>query len=91
MFTEAWCIVEGTVQGVGYRAFVEAKAAEYQIVGYVRNRADGTVEVLAQGTPDDMRDFIEELHEGSVLARVDSVRTEWRSPEKLFTEFQVQF
>ena len=41
--------IEGRVQGVGYRAFVEIKAAELELTGWVRNRRDGSVEAVLQG------------------------------------------
>lgn len=91
MFTEVYCIVSGKVQGVAYRDFAQRAAKKYAIVGSVRNLPDGTVEVYAQGIPDDLRDFIEELHSGSVLAEVASVGVEWRSPTKRFEDFVVIF
>ena len=44
-------VVSGRVQGVGYRIFVWREARALQIGGMVRNLADGTVEVIAQGDP----------------------------------------
>jgi len=43
-------VVHGNVQGVGYRAFVIHYAKRFNIAGFVRNRADGTVEIAATGT-----------------------------------------
>lgn len=91
MFTEVRCIVEGKVQAVGYRDFVVRSAKELHILGSAKNNPDGTVEVIAQGTPDELKDFIERLNEGSVLAEVRSVNVEWRTPAQRFEDFKVIF
>lgn len=89
MFTEARCIVRGKVQGVRYRDYVQQAAGELALVGYVRNCADGTVEVRAHGTPDALKDFVEYLHEGSILSKVESVEVEWHTPRTTFDDFSV--
>jgi acylphosphatase len=65
--------VRGRVQGVGFRWFVEKHAAIIGIVGWVRNRSDGSVEVLAQGTREQIFALRAKLHEGPRAARVDDV------------------
>lgn len=89
MFTEAQCVIAGKVQRVGFRDFAQTQAKECGITGWVKNSEDGTVRVLAQGTPDDVKRFIEELHEGSILAVVESVSVEWVTPEEPFDDFVV--
>ncbi len=89
MFAEVYCIVYGKVQGVGYRDFVTRSAKEYGMTGWIRNKVDGTVELIAQGTPDDLKEFVEALNEGSVLAKVDSIAVDWRTPVKQFEDFSV--
>jgi len=86
---ELRCIVTGAVQGVAYRAYVQESAVALDLLGYVRNRADGTVEVVAQGYPDTLKEFVEYLHEGSLMAKVESVAVDWRSLSKTFSEFSV--
>jgi acylphosphatase len=56
--------VEGRVQGVGYRAFVELNAAQLNIDGWVRNRRDGSVEALFQGDPKSVTKMIERCRRG---------------------------
>jgi acylphosphatase len=46
--------IEGRVQGVGFRLFVQREAAKHAIAGFVRNRRDGGVEAVFSGTPDDV-------------------------------------
>ncbi|NCN52760.1 acylphosphatase [Candidatus Parcubacteria bacterium] len=91
MFTEARCIVTGKVQAVGYRDFVTSAAKEYGFTGFVQNRKDGSVEIVVQGIPDDLKTFVEALHAGSVLAKVESVGVDWQTPKRQFTDFEVRF
>lgn len=91
MFTEIYCTVQGKVQNVGYRDFVQRTAKEYALMGWVRNDSNGRVEVIAQGFPDNLKEFVEKLHGGSVLAQVESVAVDWRTPEKHFDDFIVIF
>lgn len=91
MFTEIHCIIIGKVQGVNYRGFVQEAAKKHNLTGWVRNKDDGTVEVVAQGVPDDLKACIKDLHTGPVLAKVESVAVDWRSPEELFDDFSVIF
>jgi len=81
--------ISGLVQGVRFRVFVQDVATDMELVGSVRNLSDGTVEVIAQGMPDQLKEFVEYLHEGSLQARVDSVSVEWQSASKTFDEFSV--
>jgi len=91
MFEEIRAKIEGRVQMVMYRDFAQRKARAFDVVGYVKNLPDGTVEVVAQGTPDALKALIETLHEGSILARVDSVAVEWRAPSDRFDDFTISY
>ena len=67
-------VVEGRVQGVGFRAFVAREAERRAIGGFVRNRADGSVECIAQGHPNAIAALCEACGRGplgSHVARVD--------------------
>jgi len=66
-------LVRGRVQGVGFRWFVEREAHLLGIAGWVRNNADGTVEVLAMGTRDQLQGLRSRLRQGPRAARVDDV------------------
>lgn len=89
MFEEIEAVVSGKVQGVMYRDFVQTTANAVGVVGEVENRADGTVRVIAQGTPDALKQLIERLSEGSVLARVEDVAVSWRSPTRAYDDFSI--
>lgn len=86
---ELHATVTGKVQGVRYRDFVQQAATDLGLVGTVQNQADGSVLVIAQGMPDTLKDFVEFLHEGSLLSRVDGVAVEWRSVGGTYYEFSV--
>jgi acylphosphatase len=70
-------VVHGDVQGVGFRYFVQRRAEEMGIAGWVRNRPDGSVEVLAEGSRAALARLLEILGKGPGLADVDRVDAEW--------------
>jgi acylphosphatase len=82
-------IVTGKVQGVMFRSYVQEVATQLGIVGYVKNEANGTVCVVAQGIPDVLKEFVEYLHEGSLLSKVSSVAIDWRSVGTTYSEFSI--
>ena len=65
--------IEGRVQGVGYRAFVEMRAVELGLSGWVRNRRDGSVEAVLQGAPEAVDAILEACRSGPPGARVARV------------------
>jgi len=67
-------LVSGKVQGVYFRHSTRALAERLGLRGFVRNLADGSVEVLAHGTPASLEELRRWLHRGPELALVDSVR-----------------
>jgi acylphosphatase len=66
-------LITGRVQGVGFRWFVEREAATLRVTGWVRNREDGRVEVMATGTREQLSALHGRLREGPRAARVDDV------------------
>jgi len=66
-------LVEGRVQGVGYRYFAMKTAEGLGICGFARNLPDGRVEVLAEGPEEVLEAFEARLREGPGFARVESV------------------
>lgn len=72
--------VRGRVQGVGYRDACVDAARALRLAGWVRNRADGAVEVLLQGPPEAIERMLQWLHTGPPLARVDAVDAETLAP-----------
>ncbi len=66
-------LVNGRVQGVGFRWFVQREAAEIGLRGWVRNTDDGDVEVLAMGEHEELAELKDALRRGSRGSRVDAV------------------
>jgi acylphosphatase len=83
-------LVRGRVQGVGFRWFVEREAHILGVTGWVRNNHDGTVEVLAQGTRDQLAGLHSRLREGPRAARVDSVEVSDESPVPRLSSFGIE-
>ena len=73
--TAVHVIVEGRVQGVGYRAFVEREARSRGLTGWVRNRSDGSVETVFAGEEEDVASMIVACHRGR-LSLVRGLRQE---------------
>ena len=66
-------LVSGRVQGVGFRWFVEREAATLGLTGWVRNREDGRVEVMATGSREQLAALHARMRQGPRAARVDEV------------------
>lgn len=84
-------IIEGRVQGVWFRDSTRQKARELQVHGWVKNRFDGSVEVLAEGPEDKVNKLIVWCHEGPPYARVsrvEQIKEEWKGE---FGSFDVVF
>ena len=64
--------VRGRVQGVGFRWWVRSAAERYGVRGWVANRADGSVEIFAEGEADDLARFLIDAEEGPPYSRVES-------------------
>ncbi len=80
-------VIEGRVQGVGYRAWVEREAKARGLAGWVRNRSDGSVEAVFSGEDDAVRAMVESCGRGPMLAVVRAVNaashadTDWTAFE----------
>jgi len=83
-------VVRGRVQGVGFRFFVEREAHMFGLAGWVRNNPDGTVEVLAMGTREQLLGLRSRLCEGPRAARVDDVEEFEAKPIPGLTAFRIE-
>ena len=75
-------VVTGKVQGVFYRAWFSDEARALGLEGWVRNRADGSVEAVVQGPPGAVDEIVARAAEGSPASRVEDVRASNDAPEE---------
>lgn len=66
-------VITGNVQGVGLRVFVVDNASKLGITGWVRNMADGTVEMEAQGNSDKLDQLFATIKKGNFIIKVDNI------------------
>jgi acylphosphatase len=82
-------IIKGKVQGVFFRARTKEKAQSLGVTGWVQNRADGSVEILATGKDAALQDLIQWCHRGPSNARVSEVQCEDAS-EQPYSHFEIK-
>jgi len=81
--------VSGRVQGVFFRASTRDKATSLGLTGWVRNLANGDVELLVEGEPAAVARMLAWCHRGPALARVDACHIAYHSPTGEFSQFSV--
>jgi acylphosphatase len=84
-----YAVVQGRVQGVGFRYWVLSQAQKLGITGWVRNLRDGRVELEAEGTDDQLFELEQLLWKGPSLSRVDDVHVKYSDVEKNYPRFQI--
>jgi acylphosphatase len=83
-------VIRGDVQGVGYRYFAQRAAARHQVVGYVKNCPDGTVEALAEGLESGVEAFKHDLATGPQWASVDQLEEINLDPSGRYSTFRIE-
>lgn len=91
MKTGAHIIVKGSVQGVGFRWFVEREAEKLGLNGYVKNLFSGDVETEVEGERGLIEELIKKLKVGNRMSRVTDVQIKWLDFEDKFKVFQIRF
>jgi acylphosphatase len=82
--------IHGLVQGVSYRAHTRATATRLGLVGWVRNRHDASVELIAEGPRPRLEALLEWCREGPPAARVDAVEPSWSGATGEFDRFDIR-
>lgn len=82
--------VEGRVQGVGFRYFVLEQANRMGLTGWVRNRRDGSVEVVAEGERGKLEDLLAALRRGPRANTTRAVTPEWSAASGEFKSFRIR-
>ena len=88
--TQQTILIRGKVQGVGFRYSAQHQALRHELRGFVRNRADGCVEVVAQGEGDKLEAFVVWCRQGPAAARVRHVDIRFDTVEEIFTTFEIR-
>ena len=90
MDSHAVIIVRGSVQGVGYRWFVNRHAVSLGLKGFVQNNFDGSVFTEVEGDKSLVEALIKELKVGPRSAHVSDLTVEWSEPKYLFMNFMIR-
>jgi acylphosphatase len=89
--TQAHLIISGRVQGVSFRYYTVQMAQRHKVTGWVRNRADGTVEAVIEGPEAAVEAMIAWCRHGPHAAVVDAVAVEWSEASGDFSAFNMRF
>jgi len=84
-------LIGGSVHGVGFRMYAVDQAEDLSLTGWVRNRADGKVEIVAEGEESDIEAFLERCRTGHDAAVVAEVRTAYSEPTGEFDSFTIRY
>ena len=87
----AHVIVHGRVQGVYFRYETQQIATQRDVVGWVRNRSDGTVEAVFEGVEDNVQDTLKWCQQGPPAARVDKLDVNWLPSEEKYDRFEIRY
>ena len=83
-------IVHGLVQGVFFRYNAKKEALKLDLKGYARNMPNGTVEIVAEGTEDKLRDLIDFCKKDPGVAQVDKVDAKFEKTKNEFRSFEIR-
>ena len=79
----------GQVQGVFFRKSAKDEANRLGLVGWIRNDADGSVEVLAVGPKEKLEEFVAWCRQGPPLAEIENVEVDWQEQTPEFNSFEI--
>lgn len=87
----AHVFIKGWVQGVAFRYNTKSAACEHEVTGYVRNKADGSVEAVFEGTKDKVESLLHWCKTGPKMAVVKDVVVNWETFTGEFSDFEIRF
>ncbi len=82
-------IYSGHVQGVGFRYTVKALAPGFEVTGTIRNLSDGRVELLAEGTKDELRAFQQAVRDSGLGRHINDEQASWSEARNEFRGFTI--
>ena len=91
METRAEIVVNGLVQGVGYRYFVIREAKSLGLKGFTKNLYTGEILTVVEGEKALVEEMIKKLRVGPSHASVKNCKVDWQEPKNEFTDFEVKF
>lgn len=84
-------VISGDVQGVGFRSWALRQAQGLRLVGWVKNRNDGGVEVVAEGEKNDLEELVKRCKQGPQVAWVAKAEVMWKEATGEFLGFEVVY
>jgi len=84
------CIISGKVQNVFLRSYIKECADKYDILGFVQNLENGTVEVVVEGNSSTLTKFLSDVRQGSSMSQIESIDTTWGHATKKFDHFSIK-
>ncbi|MEW6748109.1 MAG: acylphosphatase [Candidatus Micrarchaeota archaeon] len=84
-------VVHGTVQGVFFRSNAEEQARRLGLNGWVRNKDDGSVEIVAEGPKEALQGLLDWCSRGPRGSVVEKIESEWLEPTGEFRDFQMRY
>ena len=84
-------IIEGRVQGVGYRNYAQRRGELAGLVGYVMNLKDGRVRARVEGPRKVIEDYVRALEKGPPLSSVETVTVRWLPATNRFVGFDIKY
>ncbi len=87
----AHIFIEGRVQGVGFRYFIQTNAGEMGINGWVKNLSDGRVEAVFEGPKEKVMNMVERCKRGPGASRVENINLKWDEIDKTLQSFNVKY
>jgi len=82
--------VDGRVQGVGFRYFTQERAVFLGLTGWVRNRWNGSVELIAEGPRSDVEVFLKAIQRGPRVGTTQNVKFDWLEATGEFSGFRIR-
>jgi acylphosphatase len=81
--------VSGNVQGVGFRYYTLRIARRLCLTGYVKNKPDGSVEVVAEGDRGKLLNLLEDIRIGPPSSKVENLVIKWEELKNEFADFKI--
>lgn len=83
--------IYGRVQMVFFRDYTRRKAKELNLVGWVINQDNETVQVVAEGKEENLKQLIKQCYNGPILAKVNKIDINWREATGQFDKFEIKY